>query len=73
MHLWNHATKIAQKQPDYPWKIYDTLHPASRKKSVLDAYLQDESLQEVAAAVPDPKGAPGKKGGQLKNNAKPNL
>jgi hypothetical protein len=40
MHLWNHATRVAQKEPDYPWKVHDILNAGSKKKkSVLDAYL----------------------------------
>ncbi len=46
MHIWNHATKVAQKEADYPWKLYDTLNVGHKKKSVLDAYLQDEFMQE---------------------------
>ena len=41
MHLWTHATKVAQKEPDYPWEKYDTIHGG--KKSVFDAYMQEDN------------------------------
>jgi hypothetical protein len=48
MHLWNHATKVAQKEPTYPWKILDQINAKHKKSvSVLEAYMQDDlQMQE---------------------------
>ena len=55
MHLWSHATKVAQREPSYPWRILDQINAKHKKSvSVLDAYLQDEELADIPVQ-PDPK------------------